>query len=58
VEEERRRRRDRELAAARDAEIRDLVQRTRYLTTEVEEFVGSGRYRPLWENARGSPEPI
>jgi hypothetical protein len=41
VEEERRRRRDRELAAARDAEIRDLIQRTRYLTTEVEEFVES-----------------
>ncbi len=41
VEEERRRRRDRELADARDTEIRDLVQRTRYLTTEVEEFVES-----------------
>ncbi len=39
VEEERRRRRDRELAAARDTEIKDLIQRTRYLAAEVEEFV-------------------
>jgi hypothetical protein len=39
VEEERRRRRDMELAAARDAEIKDLIQRTRCLAAEVEEFV-------------------
>jgi hypothetical protein len=37
------RERERELAAARDAEISELISRTRCLTMEVEEFVESMR---------------
>jgi hypothetical protein len=52
VEEERRRRRERELAAARDAEINDLIQRTRCLTAEVGEFVEGMRNTVLYGKTR------
>jgi hypothetical protein len=58
VEEERRRRRDRELAAARDAEIRDLIQRTRYLATEVEEFVESMGNTVLYGKTREEAQSL
>jgi hypothetical protein len=52
VEEERRRRRERELATARDDEINDLIQRTRCLAAEVEEFVKGMRNTVLYGKTR------